>query len=135
MQPVSKAPLSTTPDAQPLDDAHGGNGSANGKPATGSAIQIPAVQMPMAELVKNDPPLLQLPELIASADSPADDDSQDALVTLGDDCQRDLGGHPPGDHEGGDARLAAVCGGQGERTLDRRAPHAWPGEYPAADAR
>ena len=61
MQPVSKAPLSTTPDVQPLDDAHGGNGSANGKPATGSAIQIPAVQMPMAELVKNDPPLLQLP--------------------------------------------------------------------------
>jgi hypothetical protein len=79
VQPVSKPPLSTAADAQPLDDAHGGNGSGNAK---GTLASGNAVQMPIAELVKNDPPLLQLPDLIAAADSPAEDDSQDSLLTL-----------------------------------------------------
>ena len=75
-QPVSKPPLSTPATAQPRAD------TAATPTAPGGRSDVPAVQMSIAELVANDPPLLQLPSLISPADAPADDDSQEALLTL-----------------------------------------------------
>lgn len=89
-QPLSKPPLGV-PGAPVSSSGHTpsvpqppASAPSAGQPVATNGHGNGAVQMPIAELVAHDPPLLQLPELISPADAPApaEDDPQETLLTI-----------------------------------------------------